>query len=383
MSRVAWCGTVALAVGCVNLSGLAVDIPPVPGCGDTSGLQPRSPMPMYGQCASLRYRLPLPAPTGAPQPRWAMPYGANPDRAVLIAAGGTLVVETTKPSVLALSASDGTQRWEALLPAAPTGTSAIGADGNVYVAAGNELIGLRLSDGSASTPATLPGVATNVTLAPGGLILVTDDTMSLDAILPGGALAWTLPLGGSPDHATPAIGADGNIVLSADDGVVYRVTLDGSLVSTTPAQAGIDGDQIAVALDGTLRIWSKGAMHTLDASGSVTCSAPTAPMESFDLAVADDGTTIVGTSDAKLHAFDAGCNEVWAIGGGSFGTPTIASDGTILVGSIEGRSLDALSPQGALRWSVPLDYGVDAPPCIGADGSVYFVDTGGWVRAYD
>ncbi|MBI2566718.1 MAG: PQQ-like beta-propeller repeat protein [Candidatus Schekmanbacteria bacterium] len=87
----------------------------------------------------------------------------------------------------------------------------------------------------------------------------------------------------------------------------------------------------------------------------------------------DDGVVAIG--DHRRWVYDAG-------GGWVSGSPAIADDGTIHVGSGDGRLL-AVAPDGELRWSFPLWAQVSSSPAIGADGTIYFGAQDGRVVAVD
>jgi len=55
------------------------------------------------------------------------------------------------------------------------------------------------------------------------------------------------------------------------------------------------------------------------------------------------------------------------------GPPSIATDGTIYVGSYDGY-LYALYPDGSLKWKYKLKYGTETNPSIGPDGTIYVGD---------
>lgn len=88
--------------------------------------------------------------------------------------------------------------------------------------------------------------------------------------------------------------------------------------------------------------------------------------------VADDGTVLVGADDGKLHAFHSNGTRKW-----SFETkrevrtaPLIASDGTIYSGSLDGNFY-ALSAEGALRWHYVSTYdNLSFQPAEGFDGQI-------------
>ena len=86
-----------------------------------------------------------------------------------------------------------------------------------------------------------------------------------------------------------------------------------------------------------------------------------------------DGTVYVGSRDGRLYALDAATGaKRWEYRTGSWveSSPAVV-DGSVYFGSQDGmlRALDAAS--GALRWEFDADFGVDSSPAV-AGGIVYF-----------
>jgi outer membrane protein assembly factor BamB len=93
-------------------------------------------------------------------------------------------------------------------------------------------------------------------------------------------------------------------------------------------------------------------------------------------AVAPEGTIYVGTLDGRLLAVKPGGPVEWIFKTGREirTAPAIGSDGTIYFGSRD-RNLYAVRSDGRLRWRFKTGAWVDSSACIGPDGTVYF---GSW-----
>jgi outer membrane protein assembly factor BamB len=89
-------------------------------------------------------------------------------------------------------------------------------------------------------------------------------------------------------------------------------------------------------------------------------------------AVGADGTVYIGSSDGRLYAVnpDGGLRWSYATGGDLYAAPAVAADGTVYIGSSDGR-LYAVSPDGSLKWRYRIGPIFSASPAIAADGTVY------------
>jgi len=113
--------------------------------------------------------------------------------------------------------------------------------------------------------------------------------------------------------------------------------------------------------------------------GSYQCSSPT---------VGVDGTLYVGSSDGRLTALNTDGSTRWTFqADGQVGTPTIGPDGTLYVGTWRGDtgnnmrgSLYAIRPNGTQKWRFPAGDWVDSSPVLGPDGAIY-VSSGGTLYA--
>jgi outer membrane protein assembly factor BamB len=102
-----------------------------------------------------------------------------------------------------------------------------------------------------------------------------------------------------------------------------------------------------------------------------------------DLSLARDGTILVGTSDGRLYAVNPDGTQRWTFQtvGPIGSTPAIGLDGTIYFGSpdqqtysalVHGGLLYALTPDGRLKWSVLVTLARGySDPAIGPDGTIY------------
>jgi outer membrane protein assembly factor BamB len=233
---------------------------------------------------------------------------------------------------------------------------AIDADGTVYVGAeflttpgsglvlavfanGKEKWHINLLEEVEGSPA-LSGDGTTVYIGCADGRLYALDTAN-------GNTRWTFDTGrSSAIYCAPAVAADGTIYV----GSTYLTTLEDSVF-------------YAVNPDGT-RKWF------VSAGGSVESSP----------AIAPDGTVYFGAGNG-VYAINADGTHEWTFptNGPVFGSPALAADGTIYVGS-DANEFFALTPQGKVKWQVPVTTGSGAS--LGADGTVYIGTTDGRLYAF-
>jgi outer membrane protein assembly factor BamB len=170
-----------------------------------------------------------------------------------------------------------------------------------------------------------------------------------------GAKKWELQTGGWVT-SSPAIGSDGTVYVGSEDGNVY-------------------------ALNG-----ATGAKKWEFLTGSVVTSSP---------AIGSDGTVYVGSWDGKVYALNGATGaKKWEFltGASVLSSPAIGSDGTVYVGSWDGNEYALNGATGAKKWKFQTgdwawsmrvfpESRVTSSPAIGSDGTVYVGSRDGRVYA--
>ncbi|MFD0681642.1 MULTISPECIES: beta-alanine-activating enzyme beta-propeller domain-containing protein [unclassified Paenibacillus] len=89
-------------------------------------------------------------------------------------------------------------------------------------------------------------------------------------------------------------------------------------------------------------------------------------------AIGTDGTVYVGSNDGKLYAVNKNGTKKWEFVTGDQVTssPAIGADGTIYVGS-DDKKLYAIKLDGAKKWEFVTEGRIFSTPAIGSDGTVY------------
>lgn len=186
-------------------------------------------------------------------------------------------------------------------------------------------------------------------------------------LTPGGVVEGALHTGG-PVRSSPVRAATGVTVIGGSDGALYGVGRPTTGVGGDAggdAGAGDGGDEAGAFLP---------ARQVFRLPLAAISSSP---------AIGGDGTIYVGTTDGKLVAVAAdGSATKWtATTNDTLGSsPAIAADGTVYVGSSD-RKLYAFTKDGSTKWSFETGGAILASPVVGGDETIYVGSSDGKLYA--
>lgn len=194
-----------------------------------------------------------------------------------------------------------------------------------------------------------------------------------------GATLWTRDLGADVTPGT-VIGSDGSVIVATNAGVLYALEpATGRTRWTFEGGSGYGNDlstSASILADGTIA-WPGpgGRLYGLTPDGTLLWQVE---LGGFVLspAVAESGRIYVVTMSGTMSAIDVGdgaAQVVWSVdtGSGSYASPSIAPDGTIVTTSA--HAVVGVSDEGAsglIRWTHPIDTLIEVSPAIGPDGTV-------------
>ena len=175
-----------------------------------------------------------------------------------------------------------------------------------------------------------------------------------------GVVRWAHRTGGAI-ASSPALDTAGNAVVGSKDGFLYAVA---------PEDGATDPDA--------------GADAGAHPPAKLTFKLAVGPVASSPV-IGGDGTIYVGTTDGKLVAVPGdGSTVAWSVTTNDTlgSSPALGQDGTIYVGSTD-RKLYAITPTGDTKWSLDLGAPVHGSPAVGGDGSIYVGTSDGKLHAVD
>jgi outer membrane protein assembly factor BamB len=249
--------------------------------------------------------------------KWQYETGASLGASPAVGSDGTIYEGSVDRQFYAIN-PDGTLKWIVPTKSVFTSSAAIGADGTIYAA------GTNLDQTILCINTTSPVIV---------------QLGELYAINPDGTIKWMVPLSG-PVHSSPAVSTDGTIYVGSegDFGADRSDPCDPkSPYPSSDVYPGfpVNGHFYAVNPDGSLK-WDIKMTGDVDSSPSI----------------APDGTVYVGSHyPTKAYGTD---------------TATLAT-----VGSATTGYLNAINPDGTIKWYKDLFGAVDSSAAIGSDGTIY------------
>ncbi|MCX5637136.1 MAG: PQQ-binding-like beta-propeller repeat protein, partial [Planctomycetota bacterium] len=209
-----------------------------------------------------------------------------------------------------------------------------------------------------------------------------------------GCIKWRFKTKGAVPSSV-AIGPDDRVHIACEDGKLYTLDPNGSLLWSYDANSPLISSP-TIGPDGSVYVGSaSGTLHVISPDGSIRWTHDTDGPIYSSPAVSPAGNVFFGSSDGSLYALAQNGSELWTFQttgsgrlptGAIFASPAIGIDGTVYIGGLYDPNLYALDPNdGSLKWVRNFQYPTDprdpnssreggwpfASPVIGADGTIY------------
>jgi len=341
---------------------------------------PNVPFSMFGGTPMHQNRAQVAGPAERPEEIASFRLGARAFASPVIGPDGTVYIGSLDGTFNALK-RDGSLRWSYVCGEPVFASAAVSATGVVYVGCDDDTLLAFAADGS---PRWIYRMSQDVDSAPiigdDGVVYVGGE--GLHAISSAGNRRWMLVCGHI--SGSPALRADGLVVVGSHDHRVYAVSKDGTVqwafgtrgkVEGTPAV--LPGDEVIVgSSDGNLyRLAAKGGMlWKLDTGGPVLGGAALS---------ADGRVAYVGSMSGAVLAVDVAKGKIlWRLetGGPVRATPLLDSAGRLYVGSRDHHLYAVDAGSGEVVWRVDLGAQIDSSVAIAAGGTIIVGDDQGVVH---
>jgi hypothetical protein len=229
--------------------------------------------------------------------------------------------------------------------------------------------------------ATEAPVTGQPSIAADGTVYFSDHNGKLYAVGSDGSLRWSFSGAGERFVGTPAIAADGTIIVQGSK--LYAVSPNGTLAWTFTVPTYATGDMMSpsIGTDGTIYVTNGNQLFAVRSSGAEAWSMSANTRMPV---IGSNGTVYAMGSGGTLQALGPGGQVKWTFGS-SGSQMSVADNGSVLFtmptpGASNADSLTAVRPDGTPSWSLDLGYAWAFEPATAADGTIY-VDTGSGLAA--
>ena len=283
-------------------------------------------------------------------------------------------------------------RWRRDLGGPIYSTAAIDDEGRIYVGSDASRFFCLDAEGAVVWSIDTEAEAdTGVTISPSGGAVYFAAGVYLFAVTLNGQVQWRFRAR-SKIYSAPAVDEDGTIYVGSQDDHVYALNSEGALRWSYRTAGDVDSSP-AIGDEGLIYFGSDdGSVYALDRDGRLVWSTPLGGYVRAPVAVGPTGVVIVsvygprpqvvslGASDGEVRwRFPirlADSSEVGANSG-----PLIDADGNVYFGSHDDY-LYAVSPRGRLKWVYSVSGDIDASPTLREDGTLLVGSDDGKLYAF-
>ncbi|MHC4570755.1 MAG: outer membrane protein assembly factor BamB family protein [Planctomycetota bacterium] len=192
----------------------------------------------------------------------------------------------------------------------------------------------------------------------------------------------------APVSASPTIGAGDRVHIACEDGKLYTLEPDGSLVWTYDVNSPLLSSP-SVGPSGSVYVGSQnGKIYAISIAGRLRWTHSTDGFIYSSPAVSPDGKVYACSQDGILYALAQDGSKLWTFettgpgiaSGAIFASPAIGPDGTVYIAGLYDPNLYALDPNdGSVKWACNLADPCDpnknpwpfASPVVAQDGTIY------------
>ncbi len=334
---------------------------------------------------------------------WSYSTGGPVFASPALAPDGTVYIGSNDANFYALRTTDGDLAMHWMLEAGDwiDASAAIGPDGTVYVGTYDSVlwaldsstglskwsVSVGEEDGSFGVIQASPAITAD------GSILVSTSAGVLHCIDANGLTKWSFDIG-AETRSSPAIGSDDRIYFGADDGLLYCLDANGVEIWNYPVDgAGEDTSRLysspAIDGDGNLYIGSgNGSLYSIDPTGQLRWRFETPEAVDSSPAISDANEIFFASRNGSLYCVNQAGEEVWSqfLGDIFFSSPVIDANGFVYITYFAGQNRSfvvAFTTTGEELWQTQIDAIIDSSPTIAPDGTLYVAAFDGTVYALE
>lgn len=268
-------------------------------------------------------------------------------------------------------------------------SAAMGPDGTVYIATYNStLAALDPVTGTehwtvsvGETEGAFSVIQASPAIAADGAIVLTTIAGFAHAYDPDGNELWSFEIG-EASQSSPVIDQQGNIYFGADDGKVYCLNASGEVqwtfaVDTAGAEESRIRSSPAIDSQGNLYVGAgDGFLYSLTANGALRWKFQTPEAVDSTPAIDRSNQIYFGSRNGSLYCVDQGGELVWStyLGDIFYSSPVIDDNGFVYATYFggQGKSLViAFAPGGVEVWQTQIEAVIDSSLTISPDGILY------------
>ncbi|MGA1844836.1 MAG: PQQ-binding-like beta-propeller repeat protein [bacterium] len=315
--------------------------------------------------------------------KWSFQTGDDVQSSPAIDQNGTIYFGSRDDHIYALY-PDGSLKWSFQTGGDVVSSPAICADGTIYCGSNDKRLYALNPDGSLKWSfQTGSYVTSSPVIGIDGIIYFGggDDDKKIYALYPDGSLRWSFQTGGWINSSL-AVGDDGTIYCGSCDGYIYALNPDGSLKWKDKIGFKVESSP-AIGDDCTVYIGSGDAkLYAFNPDATIRWSFKTGFWINSTPAIGND-RTIYCSSDTNIYALNPNGTLKWKYGIESHfysASPVIDAGGRLYCGG--GHNVYAINPDGTMKWTYETDGAIRTRPAIGSDGTVYVGSNDGRLYAF-
>lgn len=315
----------------------------------------------------------------SPRLKWELNIGSSIDATPVVGADGMIYFGARNGSIYAVD-KNGNQKWSFSTGYEIVSSPAIAGDGTILVSSKDGCLyaldssgGLKWAYTSSNIFEASPVIGTD------GVIYLGSKDGRLFAINPDGSEKWIINTAGIDFPV--AIGQDGCIYTSSRDGTIFCINPSGIIKWKTSLEGILNSP--ALDKEGNIYVCSGAYLNVLNPKGGIRFRYDLNGAEEVKspITLGPDGSVYVGAN--QLYRFSPGGSSNWTSGIYNATAPILDANGKIFIASsyLSGR-LYALNQDGRQIWDYSIG-GAEQVPVLGSDGTIYIGSRDGRLYAID